>query len=114
MERDYIDVKRLHRLSKTDAGIALERKLLKLSEESGELAQEVLAYVGSENASKRAAGTKESVLEESVDVLNVIMDIINAVAETEEDEEFVSNIFKKKLDKWEGKTKNYSEKGGGK
>lgn len=103
MKQNYINTERLHELSKADAGISLERKLLKLSEESGELAQEVLAFVGSLNASKSADGTKNSVLEEACDVINVIVDIVNAVADDEDAEQFVIQIFEKKLDKWEGK-----------
>ena len=84
--------------------------MMKLHEESGELAQEVLAFTGSPNASKSAKGTKESVLEEACDVINVVMDIVNAVVQTEDDEDFVVDIFSKKLDKWEGKTKQYKSK----
>ena len=107
MKQNYIDVARLHELSIVDVGVSLERKLIKLTEEAGELAQEVLKYVDSPNASKSAEGTKESVLEEACDVINVIMDIVNAVADDEESQQFVVDIFSKKLDKWESKTKNY-------
>ena len=110
MKRQYIDVERIHELSQIDAGVTLEQKMMKLHEESGELAQEVLAFTGSPNASKSAKGTKESVLEEACDVINVVMDIVNAVVQTEDDEDFVVDIFSKKLDKWEGKTKQYKSK----
>ena len=107
MKQNYIDIERLHDLSVVDNGVSLQNKIIKLFEEGGELSQEVLSFIGSPNASKSAEGTKESVLEEACDVINVIMDIVNTVADDEESEQFVVDIFSKKLDKWEYKTKKY-------
>ena len=108
MKTSYINFEQLHRLSKTDSHVSLENKVIKLFEEGGELSQEVLKYVGSPNASKSAKGTKETVLEEACDTINVVMDIVNLVADDEEAEAFVREIFAAKLNKWERKTKEYS------
>ena len=74
---DYIDFKRLETLSDGDTDVRLYQKIIKLSEEVGELSQEFLAYDISENRSKSASGSVINVMEETCDVINVAMDILN-------------------------------------
>lgn len=103
---DYINYGRVSKLSAIDKHVDFSSKALKLSEETGEVSQAVLKYLGSKNVSKSAdvEDPKMLVLEELCDVLNVAVDMINALEVTEED---VKDMFEKKLDKWEAKTKRY-------
>ena len=111
---DYIDTKRIEKLSKNDGGVPLYQKIIKLSEETGELAQAFLKYDGSKNTSASAKGRVEDVLEEGCDVLNVTIDIINALTENSPALElYVRTIFQKKLDKWESKQARYDNPKGG-
>lgn len=102
--KNFIDYERLEKLSlgNTDIGISLERKMMKLYEEGGEMAQAMLKYLGSENVSASTDGkdAKALVLEEGCDVLNVLLDIFNAMEFTTEE---CRAMFDKKLDKWESK-----------
>lgn len=111
MMQSYIDINRIHKLSKGDKSVPLYQKIIKLGEESGEVAQAFLEYDGAKNVSKSASAEEKTlgVLEECCDVLNVTMDIINCL--TEDDykmEQAVVDLFQKKLDKWESKQKKYN------
>lgn len=100
--KNFIDWEKLTDLSQgnVDIEISLLEKTTKLFEEGGELAQAVLHYNGSKNVSASAGDTKEDVLEEACDVLNVTLDIIISLGFTPEEAEA---MFSKKLDKWASK-----------
>lgn len=78
----------------------LENRILKLVEEVGELSQAYLKYAWSVNASKSWGDTKEHLIEEAQDVLLVIMDILNQIIETEEDQKKLIEMLDKKNKKW--------------
>ena len=101
----WIDVERIKTLSHNDKNIPLENKIIKLQEETGELAQAFLKYNGSRNVSKSASGSvldATDVLEEVCDVINVAIDIANNLNVSETDKR---RMFNSKLDKWEAKQK---------
>ena len=106
---NYIDTERIEKLSNADESVPLYQKVIKLSEESGELAQAFLKFDGSKNTSASAGGKVEDVLEEACDVLNVTVDIINALTKGNPALElYTKNLFQKKLDKWEAKQQGYA------
>jgi NTP pyrophosphatase (non-canonical NTP hydrolase) len=78
---------------------SLVLKALKLSEETGEVAEAVLSFEeasGSEYKQKTAS----DIVEECVDVIIVATSIINSLTM---DDAGVKNLFDIKLDKWENK-----------
>ena len=86
----------------------MENKVIKLAEETGELAQAFLKYNGSKNVSASAGGAPIDVIEEAGDCINVAMDIINAmVFRHPELKQEAKEMFSAKLDKWERKQKAY-------
>lgn len=103
MAKNFIDYELLERLSESDESIDVAMKLIKLQEEVGELAQAFLAHSKCNNSSKSAKSknTKLNILEESCDVLNVTIDIINAYKFTDKESK---KMFDKKLNKWKSKT----------
>ena len=107
--KNFIDYEKLQRLSEADKDVALYKKIIKLQEECGEVAQEFLSYDDKlngikTNSSKSAEGTIEAVIEETCDVINVAIDILNAI-EMKQPElaEYIKKRFQEKLDKWESK-----------
>ena len=100
-------------LSANDVHVPLYKKIIKLQEEAGEVAQEFLAYDDKKNgirtnSSKSAKGTLESIIEETCDTINVAIDILNWAEEQNEfkenfSEDFIDDMFKRKLRKWESK-----------
>lgn len=102
--KNYVNYDRIEKLSNMDNTVNFSSKVLKLSEEAGEVAQATLKYIGSKNVSKSAdvKDPKMLVLEELCDTINVAVDIINALDVTEDE---VIQMFEKKLDKWESKLK---------
>jgi NTP pyrophosphatase (non-canonical NTP hydrolase) len=104
MAKNYVNYDRIANLSVSDNEVPLVNKALKLSEEVGEFSQAMLKHLGSKNVSASAGNKKENVLEELCDVINIAVDIINAMGFTDEE---TSKMFEKKLDKWEAKTKKY-------
>lgn len=108
MVKNFINFKRLEKLSKgsIDSNISLTEKMVKLFEEGGELSQAVLKYVGSPTSSASGGETKEHVLEECMDSLNIILDIINYFEFSQEE---CVLMFDKKLDKWENKIKSHKK-----
>lgn len=100
-----MDIERALKLSDRDNSVPLAIKVLKLSEEAGEVSSEFLAECGASNASKSAGGTPYDVVTECCDVINCALDIINQYKEDVPYEE-VQDIFSRKLDKWESKIPN--------
>ena len=106
--KKFIDQKRVHKLSIGDSMVPMEYKVIKLQEESGELAQAFLKYSNSKNTSASAGGLPIDVIEEAGDCVNVAMDIINAmVMRHPELEQEAKEMFNAKLDKWERKQEAY-------
>jgi NTP pyrophosphatase (non-canonical NTP hydrolase) len=104
--KNYIDTERIQRLSDVDKDVPIYQKVIKLSEESGELSQAFLKFDKAKNTSASAGGKVEDVLEEACDVLNVTIDIINALTRNSPVLElYTKQLFQKKLDKWEAKQK---------
>ena len=106
---DFIDYNKLQKLSLADKDVPLYKKIIKLQEECGEVAQEFLAWDDKQNeiktnSSKSAEGTIEAVIEETCDVINVSIDILNALEmKYPELSDYISKRFQEKLDKWESK-----------
>ncbi len=107
--KNFIDYEKLQRLSEADKGVPLYKKIIKLQEEVGEVAQEFLAYDDKQNgiktnSSKSAEGTIEAVIEEVCDATNVCIDLLNAIEmKHPELAEYIEKRFQEKLDKWESK-----------
>jgi NTP pyrophosphatase (non-canonical NTP hydrolase) len=104
MAKNFIDYELLEFLSASDAGVALHNKVIKLSEETGEVSQAYLGVSGSKNVSKSSSATYEGILEECCDVVNVAVDIINSLGFPDE---VVKAMFDKKLNKWKSKVEKY-------
>lgn len=89
---------RVKRVSKLETKNLVERGL-KLNEEAGELAAEILRYKGLKGSKGRS---KEEILYdlhlEAVDCLLMAMDILN---HTGADEERINKIIDSQLEKWE-------------
>lgn len=107
--KDFIDYEKLERLSEADKNVPLYKKIIKLQEETGEVAQEFLALDDRingvrTNSSKSATGTIEAVIEEVCDTINVAIDILNTLEmQNPELSGYIANRFQEKLDKWESK-----------
>ena len=107
--KNFIDYEKLERLSLADKSVPLYKKIIKLQEECGEVAQEFLACDDKQNgiktnSSKGAQGTIEAVIEETCDVINVAIDILNALEmQNPELSVYIAKRFQEKLDKWESK-----------
>jgi NTP pyrophosphatase (non-canonical NTP hydrolase) len=106
--KNYVDEERIEKLSKNDFNIPAYQGVIKLQEETGELAQAFLKYDKSRNVSKSADSENPvlDVLEESCDVINVAMDLINKLIHENPDknlEQYVKETFQNKLNKWESK-----------
>jgi len=82
---------------------SLCNRLLKLSEEIGELSQSYLKYSWSVNSSASWGETKKELVEEATDVFIVILDILNQIIETEEDQKLFDEFLAKKTQKWKNK-----------
>lgn len=107
--KNFIDYEKLQKLSEADKDVPLYKKVMKLQEEAGEVAQEFLAWDDKitgikTNSSKSAQGTIEAVIEETCDVINVAIDVLNAIEmKYPERAEYIARRFQEKLDKWESK-----------
>ena len=107
--KNFIDYEKLERLSLADKSVPLYKKIIKLQEECGEVAQEFLAWDDKQNgiktnSSKSAQGTIEAVIEETCDVINVAIDVLNAIEmKYPGKSEYIVKRFQEKLDKWESK-----------
>lgn len=114
MMQSYIDINRIHRLSERDKDVPIYQKIIKLGEEAGEVSAAFLELDGAKNVSASSSAEEKvmGVLEECCDVINVSMDIINALTRDDyEMEKAVVELFQKKLDKWERKQKEYNPSG---
>jgi NTP pyrophosphatase (non-canonical NTP hydrolase) len=108
-----LNLELLKQLSANDMHVPLYKKIIKLQEEAGEVAQEFLAYDDKKNgirtnSSKSAKGTLESIIEETCDAVNVAIDILNWAEQQKEykdnlGENFIEEMFERKLRKWESK-----------
>lgn len=103
MSQNYIDFARMESLTARECtlGVSYEHNMMKLTEETGELAQALLAFLGSHTASASASdSTREHVLEECCDVINNAMNILNRLNVSNEE---AKAMFDRKLSKWENK-----------
>lgn len=75
------------------------RRVVKLSEETGELAQ---AFLDVTSATPRRGKTAQDVIEEAVDVSIVALDIALTCGSKEQ----IELMFRKKLDRWAGRMRN--------
>lgn len=108
MAKHFIDFDRLEVLSFNDKSVSIDDKAHKLGEEHGEFLQALLKFKGAKNVSASANdATKEHLLEELCDVLNVAIDLINSLDYSDEE---VEAMFNKKLDKWSSKQEKYIDK----
>lgn len=117
-----LNLEMLEKLSVMDLSVPLYKKIIKLQEEVGELAQEFLAYDDKKlgvktNASKSATGTLASIIEETCDVVNVAIDILNWLEMQPEvketlSENYIEDEFNRKLLKWYSKVNAKAEKSG--
>lgn len=103
MAKNFIDFEKIEYLTNKDKDIPNEFKILKLQEEVGELSAAFLKYRKISNSSASSNGSKEHILEELCDVLNITIDLINAF---EFEDEETKIMFDKKLYKWENKVIN--------
>lgn len=107
--KNFIDYEKLEKLSKADKEVPLYKKVIKLQEEAGEVAQEFLAWDDKQqgiqtNSSKSAAGTIEAIIEETCDTINVAIDILNYIEiKYPGKSKYIAKRFQEKLDKWESK-----------
>ena len=107
--KNFIDFEKLQRLSEADKYVPLYKKIIKLQEECGEVAQEFLAWDDKQNgiktnSSKSAQGTIEAVIEEVCDATNICIDILNFIEiKYPELSVYIAKRFQEKLDKWESK-----------
>jgi NTP pyrophosphatase (non-canonical NTP hydrolase) len=84
-----------------DSNNSFSNKLLKLTEEAGELNSEYLKLINASNASKSADGSYDALFTEAIDVYIVIRDII-ANIESKTKLNF-DEVLNKKLQKWKRK-----------
>ena len=82
---------------------SLCNRILKLSEEIGELSQSYLKYSGSVNSSASGGQTKKELIEEATDVLIVILDVLNQIIESDKDQIMFDEFLQKKAEKWRRK-----------
>lgn len=107
--RNFIDYEKLEKLSIADKEVPFYKKIIKLQEEAGEVAQEFLAWDDKQNgiktnSSKSAEGTIEAIIEEVCDTTNICIDILNFIEmKYPEHAEYIVKRFQQKLDKWESK-----------
>jgi len=101
MSRIFDKVKKVSNLqeSKSPAdNLMLLKRALKLTEESGEIAAEVLKMVEYKLTNETHQQIKDNLKEEAVDALITALDIINHLKMSEEEVEY---IMEGKLSKWE-------------
>jgi NTP pyrophosphatase (non-canonical NTP hydrolase) len=79
----------------------IEYRALKLNEEAGEVAEVVLTYLGRKRGKGNLDTKIDHIVEECVDTIIMAMDILSCLGETNEDK--LTKVFNKKLDKWKRK-----------
>jgi len=101
---DWIDWNEVIRLSTTDRKTPVE-KALKLSEETGELAQAVLSCSGA-HACAYKGHSRDEVIKEAADVIQCAISVVAKLFEEEGfPEDKFRSIFVEKLERWEAKQK---------
>jgi len=101
MARNFINYEEVERIGVYNKSLPMANRVIKLSEETGELSQACLRFINSKNVSKSAGmNAREEMLEEACDVVNVAIDIINNLGFTDKE---VADMFTKKMKKWEDK-----------
>ncbi len=101
LTESYTKVENLNKMDSTN-GATLADRVIKLSEECGEVSQAYLksCVLGSKSAEH------SSILEECCDVINVALDIIAELKTTDEE---AKEMFERKLNKWESKASTIKE-----
>lgn len=84
--------------SKSDIKKLLVERVVKLTEEVGELAAEVLIENGYSNKYRKPGLVEKNIRTEAVDCLIMVLDILNFVGATKED---INKLVNKKVNKWE-------------
>lgn len=103
--RDFINFKQIELLTEVDSDIPLFQKVIKLQEECGELSQAYLGYCNAKNSSKSSSSDIMEVVEETCDVINVAINILNQIENNAGvKSDAIKDMFQRKLDKWESKT----------
>jgi len=108
--KKVINEKRIRKLTEVDIDVPIYQKVIKLGEESGEVAQAFLELDGAKNVSASASTEDKimEVIEECGDTINVALDIIFALqTHNHINSEYIRKLFDSKLDKWERKQNNY-------
>ena len=100
-DNKLVNFEEISRLTEIDKKTLLERTL-KLSEETGEVAQAVLSYSNACGCGYKNK-SKEDLLEECIDVIIVASSIISQSYDNDVDIEKVKSIYNKKLAKWKEK-----------
>lgn len=100
-EEMYQKIEELNKLD-TLNGATLADRIIKLSEECGEVAQ---AYLKSCALGSKSA-ENSNIMEECTDVLNVTLAILTELGVSDEE---VKIMFEKKIEKWENKAKSRSK-----
>ena len=98
MAEEIIPLKRILELAKKE-GKTLEQRALKLSEETGEVAEAVLSFTGAPSCSYKGL-TEEDILQELIDVIIVASSCFERLSFSDDK---IAEIFKYKIDKWEKK-----------
>lgn len=88
-----------------ESGKMLLQRSAKLSEESGEVAAEVLKLTGYKKTTKTTREVREDLKEEAIDALITSLDVINHLKMSEDE---VVYILEQKLNEW--KTKHLEQK----
>jgi len=98
----YDDIlEKIFDLSKYE-GKTLEQRALKLSEETGEVAEAVLSCMGAPTCSYKGLNNND-ILQEAIDVIIVAFSCIEQLNVTDKD---IKNMFDAKLGKWKKKINN--------
>jgi NTP pyrophosphatase (non-canonical NTP hydrolase) len=103
------ELKKIADLNEEREVYTLDRRIMKISEEAGELAEAYLSVTSINNSKDK---NWMDVMEEAVDVAIVAMDVALYRPEHARDEPFaihyrrVENMFEKKLKKWKEKLEN--------
>jgi NTP pyrophosphatase (non-canonical NTP hydrolase) len=96
---NYINNQRVIEIERK-SNLSLQDKAIKLAEETGEVAKEVLALGQAANKSKSAEGTMSALAEECIDTIIVAKSLIISSGLSEEE---LKEIADRKLNKWESK-----------
>ncbi|GAA0116102.1 MazG-like family protein [Clostridium senegalense] len=98
-----LNFEKIEELTKLDKKTLVERAL-KLSEEVGEVSEAILSYCNVCGCGYKKKG-REDVIEECLDVIIVASSLISHVSDGNLDNNFIRNLYLKKINKWEEKSK---------